>query len=192
MKNPKPVIFAVFATVLVGLFSGSSASAAADPQAPFSARSLPVSRGLDIGDPLWHWPVEEPRLAKPFRKPTSDWGAGHRGIDLQTKPGEALLSPVDARIDFGGLAFGVPTVVIEAGSLSSVFQPACLKPGFSSNSQVEIGDDFARVCSSSAQHHCSLGDCLHWSLRWDKTDYLNPLIMLDELDPAILLKPPTT
>ena len=192
MAQPKMLIFG-FASVLAVVFLPASALAPAHARGlVFAAQGLPLGHGLAIQDPLWRWPVDDPAVIRPFLKPSSEWGSGHRGIDLDSRPGDPLFSPADGRIGFSGLAFGVPTVVLEIGALSSVFQPACLDTEFNPESEIIAGEQFAEVCSSNADHHCAPGDCLHWSLKPDKIEYLNPLIKLDEIAPATLLDPTRT
>jgi len=127
-------------------------------------------------EPLWRVPVKS-KLAQMsgFSRPTSDWGAGHRGVDFL--PDRVIRAPHIGRISWLGLAFGVPTLVLaHSDGSTEVFQPVCsLKP---KGSVVTAGEALASFCASKQNDHCSLLTCVHWSYRLADGQYLNPLRMV--------------
>ena len=147
------------------------------------ATSLPAaSASPSMQTPLWRLPVKGSltRLSE-FSRPTSDWGAGHRGVDFL--PESAVLAPHAGRIAWLGLAFGVPTLVLEHGDGSTeVFQPVCaLRP---KRAAVLAGAAIASFCASKQNDHCSRLGCVHWSYRLTDGQYLNPLRMVGLIGPA--------
>ena len=155
-------------------------------QATVIVAELPIAKGLQVEKPLWRWPVTKPFVVRSFLKPSSDWGAGHRGLDLETDPGEEILAPLDGEITFAGQAFGTPTIVLSRGELSTVLQPGCADERHRAGVTVDRGEAIGRLCLGSEQHHCADAYCLHWSCRYQNEEYLNPLFMVGLLEPARL------
>ncbi|MEY4390918.1 MAG: Murein hydrolase activator NlpD precursor [Actinomycetota bacterium] len=174
-----------FASISVGLVT-VLLLVPARAQARVIVSELPLARDLQVAKPLWRWPLAQPFAARAFLKPSSDWGAGHRGLDLESNPDEAVVAPLDGEITFSGQAFGTPTIVITQGELSTVVQPACSDDFHLKGSNVEAGEKIGRMCLGSEKHHCGDAYCLHWSCRYQNEEYLNPLLMVGLLEPARL------
>lgn len=140
--------------------------------------------------PLWRSPLQSNlEVLRPFLRPTSDWGAGHRGVDIVAGSETQVLAPHASKIGFANLAFGVPTVVLnhEDGS-SQVFQPVCLLGTSELGQSLKSGQAFGVFCSNDANDgHCGQLGCIHWSYRLDEDTYINPLRMIGDLQPASLL-----
>ena len=141
-------------------------------------------------DPLWRAPFRsELDVLRPFLRPSSDWGAGHRGVDILAGEQTEVLAPHKATIGFANLAFGIPTVVLEHSDGSSqVFQPVCLLATSETGQNLKAGEAFGVFCASNTQQgHCGQIGCIHWSYRLDKGTYVNPLRMIGLLQPSTLL-----
>ena len=188
-RDPKFAILSLFAVVLSALMWVS-------PQ-PSSAKEFHRVEPLKVAEsspslvaPFWRAPVKaQLEVVRPFLRPSSDWGAGHRGIDILAQPDSEVLAPHKSIIAFANLAFGVPTVVLnhQDGS-SQVFQPVCLLATSETGQALQRGEAFGVYCrSDSAAGHCGALECIHWSYRLDKSTYINPLRMLGLLMPASLL-----
>ena len=59
------------------------------------------------------WPISPVRIARGFDPPAHDWLAGHRGIDLDSTPGQAVLSPLAGTVRFAGEIADRPVLSLE-------------------------------------------------------------------------------
>jgi hypothetical protein len=144
----------------------------------------------NVTSPLWRAPVgANLKVIRAFLRPTSDWGAGHRGVDIEVSTDSQLVAPHKSEIGFANLAFGVPTVVLDHDDGSSqVFQPVCLVDTAGVGNKLEAGEVFGAFCPTEANDgHCGNLGCVHWSYRLDKDTYINPLRMIGLLMPSTLL-----
>lgn len=173
-------IFALTAVFGVFVIENRAAVADFDLRAPFWRQS--VSR-----EALW-LPVLSSDLgaARRFRQPETAWGAGHRGVDYLVGDTETLVSPTASVVQFAGLAFGRPVVVLRhADGLSSEVEPACLAKDKSAGQSLKAGEPFARVCFGAKNGHCE-SVCLHWGVRTSTRGYLSPERFTGELAPSRL------
>ena len=184
MFDPKRrLLLAIFAlTAIFGVFFIENRAAVADfdLRAPFWRHS--VSR-----EALW-LPVMSSDIgaARKFRQPENDWGAGHRGVDYPSADLEQLSSPTASVVQFAGLVFGRPVVVLRHGDgLSSEVEPACLAKNVSLGQSLRAGQPFGRVCFGAKDGHCE-GVCLHWGVRTSTLGYLSPERFTGELSPSRL------
>ena len=70
------------------------------------------------------WPHDgSPTVTEGFDPPDVRWGAGHRGVDLDARPGQRVLAPADGRVVFVGRVGGKPVVVIDHGGVRSTLEP---------------------------------------------------------------------
>jgi murein DD-endopeptidase MepM/ murein hydrolase activator NlpD len=154
----------LLAALLLGAFLGLLANAAAPAVA---VSRLPSPAG---------WPLSgSPVIQRRFDPPTSAWGAGHRGVDLAAKPGDAVLAAASGTVAFAGSVAGKPVISIDHGSVRTTFEPVI--------STLHVGDHVAigqvigvlGTGGTHDHHHCQR--CLHWGLREGKT-YLDPLLLL--------------
>lgn len=153
------------AAALVVLLALSAA--AADPP------RVPASR--------WAWPVVPPHpIARPFVAPATEYGAGHRGIDIRAPAGSVVRSPADGVVHFAGFVVDRPVLSIShADGVLSSFEPV--------DATVAAGDHVRRgqVVGVLLAGHC-LASCLHLGARIDG-EYVNPLLFLGEVPRAVLL-----
>ena len=137
----------------------------------------------------WQAPLAKPVLVNQFLQPSSDYSAGHRGVDYLVKNGDEVLAPADGKVRFSGRVVDRGVLTLEhGGSLLTSFEPACSLKAV--GEKVLRGEVIARVCDEpSYQNHCGVRTCLHFALR-QQDGYLSPLVTIGGLSPSRLL--PTT
>ncbi|MEU9202529.1 M23 family metallopeptidase [Streptomyces sp. NPDC048332] len=134
------------------------------------------------------WPLEgRPPVVRGWEPPATEYGRGHRGVDLGAGPGARVLAAAAGRVSFAGGVAGRGAVVIElAGTgdppLRTTYEP--VRPVVAKGDEVVAGQVVA-VLSAGASH-CASG-CLHWGLRRAKA-YLDPLSLLP---PSLLRRGPS-
>lgn len=123
---------------------------------------------------LWAWPLDDHTVGERFDPPTTEYGPGHRGVDLPGSPGDSVHAVAAGRVTFAGSVAGTPVVTIEHGRERSTYQPV--------NARVAAGDAVAAGdvigILLGAPSHCD-GACLHLG-RLVGDDYLDPLELLGE------------
>jgi hypothetical protein len=136
--------------------------------------------------PGYAWPVPAPHpVARGFDPPDSDWGAGHRGVDLGASGGTVVRSAAAGSVVFAGLVAGRGVVVVEhARGLRTTYEPvlALVRVG----AHVEAGDPLGRLTASGG--HCLPRACLHWGAIRGGT-YLDPLSLLGRSPAQVRLLP---
>ncbi len=135
-------------------------------------------------DPLaprrWTWPVTPVRIVQPFVAPAHEYGAGHRGLDLDDGDG-AVRSPADGRVAFAGPVAGRGVLTIDHGDgLVSSFEPVDTE--LAVGAAVRRGQIVARV---GVGGHTAPGE-LHVGVRLEG-EYINPLRLLGGVPRAVLL-----
>lgn len=156
-------LFATLAALLAVTGSSSPAAAAA-----------PAGR--------WAWPIPAPRvITQPFIAPATAYSAGHRGIDLRTTPGQAVIAPTSGTVHFAGTVVDRPLLTLRhPGGLLSSYEP--LSSTLTEGTAVARGDPIGTVAIGG---HC--GDsCLHLGVRLDG-QYVSPLAYLGGIPRAVLL-----
>jgi murein DD-endopeptidase MepM/ murein hydrolase activator NlpD len=176
LRHRRPRRLVACTLALVGL--AAIAVADADPASARSARE--ATPGADL--PHWSWPVPDPHpVVREFESPSEDWSPGHRGIDIGVADGATVTAPDSGVVHFAGTVVDRPVLSIEHadGILSSV------EPVLAS---VVAGDEVKRgqVVGTVDGLHKGCGRCLHLGARVDGK-YVNPLLLLGELRPAVLL-----
>src|SRR5690242_20598661 len=83
---------------------------------------------VSAGDGSWTWPVDgvsgaSPAVEGDFDAPHSDYGPGHRGIDLASLVGAPVHAVAAGVVTFSGRVAGVDVVTIDHGSERSTYQP---------------------------------------------------------------------
>ena len=171
----------IFATCLTALclfgVSTSVLPALAEEPEPLGVSSL-----------VWRLPLTPPvELIQHFRQPSSDYSAGHRGVDYQVSLGEEVLAPAGGLVWFVGRVVDRNIVTLKHGSgILTEFEPICST--LSAGDVVAIGDVIGAVCdaASSYRQHCDAARCLHFSMRFEG-QYLSPLALIGGLNPSRLL-----
>jgi murein DD-endopeptidase MepM/ murein hydrolase activator NlpD len=143
---------------------------------------------IEVSSLVWRVPLAPPvQLINQFRQPSSDYSAGHRGVDYQVSLGAAVFAPADGLVWFIGKVVNRNIVSLKHGSgILTEFEPVCstLSPG----ETVAMGQVIGLVCDADASYrqHCPAARCLHFSLRFEG-QYLSPLALIGGLNPSRLL-----
>lgn len=120
----------------------------------------------------WQWPLGDHRIDRPFDPPESEYGAGHRGVDLPGRAGQTVRAVAAGRVTFAGSVAGIPTITITHGAERSTYQPvdASVRVG----DAVSAGQPIGRLLGG---HPSCRGTCLNLGrLRGDA--YLDPAELL--------------
>jgi murein DD-endopeptidase MepM/ murein hydrolase activator NlpD len=133
-------------------------------------------------------PFDSPhRLVRPYLQPASDYSSGHRGVDYEIEPGEALFAPADGLITVSRVIVNRGVLALRHGNgLVSELEPAC--SNLDEGSAVRKGQQIAWVCQADETYieHCPEDVCIHFSLRREGK-YLSPLALIGGLNPSRLL-----
>ena len=150
------------ATVVLGVLLGLGPAASATPPAPRTA------------DPdAWLPPVHPVLVTRAFAPPARAWLAGHRGIDLRTRPGRSVRAAGTGRVVFAQVLAGRGVLVIDHGLLRTTYEPVV--PDVVVGQRVRAGEVVGQVGTGTG--HCGDGTCLHLGLRRART-YLDPRLLL--------------
>lgn len=122
----------------------------------------------------WAWPLApRPSLVRPFVRPASAYGAGHRGIDLAGSAGQEVLAVEDGTVAHVGRIAGRGTVtVLHPSGVRSTYEP--VEPAVTVGDVVVRGSPLGKL--EAIGSHCQ-PDCLHLGAVRDRT-YLDPLLFL--------------
>lgn len=114
-------------------------------------------------------------LARAFDKPPQNWKPGHRGVDLTSRSGAAVVSASNGVVFFAGTVGGKPTVsVLHGNGVRTTYEPvvAAVKKG----DAVTAGQTIGRLRPG----HCAPGSCLHWGAI-KGTEYIDPLTLVGQV-----------
>lgn len=120
----------------------------------------------------WTWPLDDHAVGERFDPPVTDYGPGHRGVDLRGGTGDAVRAVAAGRVVFAGEVGGVGVVTIDHGQERSTYQP--VQPQVKVGDAVRPGQRIGTLLGSPS--HCP-GACLHLG-RVAGEDYLDPLELL--------------
>lgn len=141
---------------------------------------------------------QEPTLAMPlammelqdtlnhYIAPMTEYGEGHRGIDLPAQIGGQVLSPASGQISFSGKVGYRNVVSIRFGnSFTASLEPVC--SDLVEGTQVLMGETIGIVCEPDLEYlwHCEQ-TCLHFGTRSD-AGYFSPLALIGGLSPSKLV-----
>jgi hypothetical protein len=121
----------------------------------------------------WQWPLAgTPVVERGFDPPPVPWAAGHRGVDLRGRVGDAVLAAGPGVVGFAGLLAGRGVVAVHhADGLETTYEP--LVVAVRAGQRVAQGALLGRLTAGHGA--CGPGyACLHWGLRRGET-YLDPL-----------------
>ena len=178
------LLAALMGCVVMGVITpGTPAEASVEPAGDAAASSWTTA----TSEGYWSLPMNGgPSVVQPFSAPPSPWAAGHRGVDLALPADADVRAPADGRVSFSGAVVSREVLSIDHGSgYVSSFEPV--------ESEVEVGDEVSAgdvVATVSTyddgSNHCPDQPCLHWGVRLHG-EYINPLLLLGELEPSVLL-----
>ena len=118
--------------------------------------------------------------------PMTEYGEGHRGIDLPVLIGDPVLSPATGQISFSGKVGYRNVVSIQFGnSLTASIEPVC--SDLLEGSNVVMGEEIGTVCDPDIEYlwHCEQ-TCLHFGTR-SAAGYFSPLALIGGLSPSKLV-----
>lgn len=166
----------------VGLLSTLAAPAAAAPAAPAvspvsaaAPLSAPAGPGTVAPGASYAWPLwPPPAVVTPFDAPAFAFGRGHRGVDLAGAPGQAVLAADGGIVVHAGPLAGRGVVsVLHQDGLRTTYEPV--------TAAVAVGAPVARgavLGTLDPGHRGCPGTCLHWGVRRDRWEYVDPLVLL--------------
>ena len=122
----------------------------------------------------WAWPLSpRPTVVRPFLRPATSYGAGHRGIDLAGSSGRVVSAVDDGTVTHVGRIGGRGTVtVLHASGVRSTYEP--LDPVVTKGQFVRRGMRLGSLASAGS--HCA-PTCLHLGAVRGAA-YLDPLVFL--------------
>lgn len=140
--------------------------------------ALPAGAGEPVPKVGGAWPVGvRPPVVRGWEPPATEYGRGHRGVDLAAPPGSVVRAAAPGRVSFAGRVASRGVIAVElAGTgdppLRTTYEPV--------RATVEKGDEVAAGEALGVLElptgHCR-GSCLHWGLLRAKA-YLDPLSLL--------------
>jgi murein DD-endopeptidase MepM/ murein hydrolase activator NlpD len=142
-----------------------------------SADALARTSGPVAAAVRYQLPVAGPmRVVRPFQAPAGPYGAGHRGVDLDSAPGEQVRAAGSGVIAFAGPVAGRGVVVVRhPDGVSTEYEP--VEPSVRAGQTVVAGQPVGAV---AGQHPGCAHSCLHWGARRGST-YFDPLRLLTPL-----------
>lgn len=143
------------------------------PRAAAAGSAPPISAAAPTG--LWTAPLPGAlRVTRSFDPPASDFGAGHRGVDLAGRPGQPVLAAGAGVVLFAGMVAGRPVIsVVHPNGLRTTYEP--VDPFVAAGQAVARGSPIGTLAAGHAG--CPVAACLHWGLRRGDA-YLDPLHLL--------------
>jgi murein DD-endopeptidase MepM/ murein hydrolase activator NlpD len=161
--------FGVAAMLGAVVLAAVSAAPAAPPTGPTAAAYVA--------------PVAHVSVVRPFEAPATPFGPGHRGVDLATRPGEAVHAAGAGVVSFAGSVAGRGVVVVQhPDGVSTEYEP--LAPAVARGQRVRTGAVIGHV--QGRHGSCAPGGCLHWGARRGG-EYFDALLLLRPLGPVRLL-----
>ncbi|QFU87482.1 M23 family metallopeptidase [Amycolatopsis sp. YIM 10] len=149
------------------------------------AVSSAASSVVAAEEPRFTWPLHpRPQLIRGFDPPETDFGPGHRGVDLAAAADQQALSAGTGYVVFAGTLAGRGVVSIDHdGGLRTTYEPVV--PQVAAGHQVYAGQVIGTVAAGHPE--CAVAVCLHWGVRRG-LDYLDPLPLVQE-STRLRLKP---
>jgi murein DD-endopeptidase MepM/ murein hydrolase activator NlpD len=119
-----------------------------------------------------------------YEAPKTEYGAGHRGVDLVLEAGSKISAPAAGALYFKGLVVDREVVTIRTpdGYLAS-FEPACTN--LEVGDLVKPGQEIAWHCEPSTNYEYHCNSCVHFSAR-SAHGYISPDYLLGNLKPSVL------
>ena len=129
----------------------------------------------------WQWPVDPPRvIARAYLAPATPYGAGHRGIDIETTA-VTVYAPADGVVHFAGYVVDRPVLSLaHAGRVLSSYEPVATT--LVAGETVHRGEPIGTLEGG----HCAVVTCLHLGVRVGG-EYVSPLLFLGGVERSVLL-----
>ena len=151
---------------------------------PSASGRAPPDGGL-VGV-AYTWPLlPPPAVVRPFGAPEDPFGPGHRGVDLAGAIGQPVLAARGGTVAFAGPVAGHGVVSVQHDDgLRTTYEP--LVPSVHGGDVVNVGTVLGTLV---AGHRGCSSPCLHWGVRRDRLEYLDPLVLLRPLRVRLLPVP---
>lgn len=124
-------------------------------------------------------------MARAFEPPRTEYGPGHRGVDLVASPGDEVLAVADGVVRFAGTVGSVGVVSVEHDGVVSTYQPVAPRVG--GGDRVSTGEPLGRLLRRGS--HCAPRACLHLGRRIGD-GYADPLALIGGTAARIRLMSP--
>ncbi|GAA4171191.1 peptidoglycan DD-metalloendopeptidase family protein [Gryllotalpicola koreensis] len=164
--------------MLTAKLAAGAALAAALVLAPARAAGTDAT----AAGPHWRWPTSPPgAIIEPFVAPPGPYAAGHRGLDVAASPGQSVLAPTSAVVQFSGVVVDRPVVTLRVDEHVLVsFEPVATE--LAVGTPVAAAQQFGVAARGG---HCD-ERCIHVGVRVDG-EYVSPLAYFAGIPPAVLL-----
>ena len=129
-------------------------------------------------------PVDSPHIINHYLAPKDKYSAGHRGIDLESRLGAAVYSPVSGTIAFSGKVGYRNLITIEWQDKTISLEPVCSE--LTEGTPVSVGEAVGALCEADAGYRWHCEQCLHFGIRTE-SGYLSPEFFFGSLSPSRLL-----
>jgi murein DD-endopeptidase MepM/ murein hydrolase activator NlpD len=156
--------------------TGTAAATAPSVPAPDAPGPGPsVEIGAAEAQPTYAWPLlPQPAVLTPFGAPENPFWPGHRGVDLAGSVGQPVRAARGGTVVFAGPVAGHGVVSVQHDDgLRTTYEP--LAPIVHAGAVVATG---AVLGTLVAGHRGCASPCLHWGLRRDRLEYVDPLVLL--------------
>ncbi len=158
--------------------TGTAAAAAPLPASERPATGPGTAPPTGSGPAAFGAPLTgPPSVVRDFDPPETEFGPGHRGVDLALRPGSPVRAAGDGVVVHAGPLAGRGVVSVEHPSgLRTTYEP--VRAEVSEGDRVTRGQRIGTVAPSHPE--CVAGPglaCLHWGAKRDD-EYLDPLRLL--------------
>ena len=136
---------------------------------------------------IWATPIPdfESRHSWDYQLPATEYGAGHRGIDLEMELNEEIRAPFDGVVSFVGKVVDRKLITLHSlTGYKASFEPVC--SDFSEGDFVREQEILGWACPADKEYEDHCKDCVHFSVH-NESGYLNPLLFLGKLWPSVLI-----
>jgi len=121
------------------------------------------------------WPLQpQPAVVHGFDPPSVEWGAGHRGVDLQGSRGQPVHVALSGTVSFVGRVAGRGVVVVDHGPTRTTYEPVA---GLVATGDSVVSGQVIGTLEWFGSH-CLPRACLHWGLIEGADHYLDPLSLI--------------
>ncbi|MER5674774.1 M23 family metallopeptidase [Pseudonocardia alni] len=147
-----------------------------DGTGPAPAPPRPPGAGIPAPGADYAWPLlPPPAVTAVFRRPAFRYGRGHRGADLAGSPGQAVLVAREGVVVFAGRIAGRGVVSVDhPDGLRSTYEP--VSAAVVAGARLAGGDPVGTL--EPGHTGCPVAACLHWGVRRERLDHLDPLVLL--------------
>lgn len=182
-SSARPVLLSVVCAAVLG-------GAVVFGAVPSTGAGASVGSGASVGtatdsgrvEARWVWPTGSRVVERAWEAPSSDYAAGHRGLDVPAALGSTASAVDDGTVAFAGAVGGRTVVTIDHGD-GLVSTLDSVTPSVAAGDEVVQGSPVGRV---SVGHCPASAPCLHLGARVDGR-YVDPMAYLPAAEWPVLL-----